>query len=58
MPVSLKRFLNDDHGATAIEYGLIMSLMTIDCIVAFVALSAGNDGMWNKIQNLIGNALQ
>ena len=52
------RFLKDESGATAIEYGLIMSLMTIACIVAFVALSAGSDGMWNKIQNLIGNALQ
>ncbi len=58
MPVSLKRFLKDDQGATAIEYGLILSLMTIACIAAFVALSAGNDGMWSKVRDLIGAALQ
>jgi Flp pilus assembly pilin Flp len=35
-----------------------MSLMTIACIAAFVALGAGSEGMWNKIRDLIGAALR
>ncbi|MDP2355647.1 MAG: Flp family type IVb pilin [Beijerinckiaceae bacterium] len=58
MLVSLKRFLKDDNGATALEYGLIMSLMTIACIAAFMALGAGSEAMWNRIRDLIGAALR
>jgi Flp pilus assembly pilin Flp len=58
MLASLKCFLKDDKGATVLEYGLIMSLMTIASIAAFVALGAGSEGMWNKIRDLIGAALR
>jgi Flp pilus assembly pilin Flp len=56
MLVSLKCFLKDDKGATVLEYGLIVSLMTIACIAAFIALGAGSDGMWSKIRDYIGAA--
>lgn len=58
MPSSLIRFLKDEKGATVVEYGLIVSLMTIACIAAFVALGAGSDGMWNRVRDLIGAALR
>ncbi len=58
MPVSLKRFLKDHNGATVVEYGLIMSLMTIACIAAFIALGAGSEGMWSRIRDFIGAALR
>ena len=32
------RFLRDERGATAIEYGLIAALISIACIMAFQAL--------------------
>ena len=34
----LKRFINDDQGATAIEYGLIAALVALVGVVAFTAL--------------------
>ena len=34
----LIRLINDEHGATAIEYGLIAALISIAMIVAFVSL--------------------
>ncbi len=32
------RFVNDDSGATAIEYGLIASLISVAAIVAFTSV--------------------
>ncbi len=58
MPSSLIRFLKDEKGATALEYGLIMSLMTIACIAAFIALGANSGGMWDRIRNMISAALR
>ena len=34
----LKRFINDEEGATAIEYGLIAALVALAGIVAFTQL--------------------
>ncbi len=35
---SLKRFVNDETGATAIEYGLIAALIAVAAIAAMKAL--------------------
>ncbi len=35
---SLKRFLNDESGATAIEYGLIAALVAVAIITAVTTL--------------------
>ena len=58
MPAPVKPFLQDERGATAIEYGLILSLMTIVCIAGFVALGSGSGGMWDNIGSLLGGALR
>ena len=47
----LVRFLADDSGATAIEYGLIAALIAIALIGAFVALGGNNGALWAGIQN-------
>ncbi len=57
MRALLTPFLQDESGATVVEYGLIVSLMTIVCIAGFIALGSGNDGMWDRINGLIGAAL-
>ena len=44
----IKRFLCEDSGATAIEYGLLAAMMAVAAIVAFSALGGG-------LQNLFGN---
>ena len=36
---ALRRFIKDDSGATAIEYGLIAALMAVIIIAAFNQLS-------------------
>jgi pilus assembly protein Flp/PilA len=49
-----KKLLKDEAGATAIEYGLIASLISVAAIVAFTAvgtkLSSTMDGVSGKLQ--------
>ena len=52
------RFLSDDEGATAIEYGLIGALLTIVMIAGLSALGGGTSGMWGRIQTQVGNAMK
>ena len=58
MLANLTTFTRDESGATAIEYGLILSLMTIICIAAFMTLGTGSDGMWANVQAKVGGALR
>lgn len=57
MRTMLKAFANDDSGATAIEYGLIASLIAM---VILVALSATGDGVmakWDMVMKRVSAAL-
>jgi pilus assembly protein Flp/PilA len=54
---TLRKLLRSEQGATAIEYGLIVSLLAVACIGAFQALGGGSDGMWTKISNEVTNAM-
>ena len=45
----LMRFLKDEEGITAIEYGLIEALIAIVIIVAVVAISTSLDSIFNGI---------
>jgi pilus assembly protein Flp/PilA len=47
----LSRFINDEHGATAIEYGLIASLVSIAAIAAFNAVGSKLQSTFNDIAN-------
>jgi pilus assembly protein Flp/PilA len=58
MRAYLTTFTRDERGATAIEYGLIMSVMTLVCLTAFILLGTGSDGMWASLQTKIGGALR
>jgi pilus assembly protein Flp/PilA len=42
----LKRLLRDNRGATAIEYGLIVSLIVIAMIGALKGVADENTGLW------------
>jgi len=44
-----KRLLRDNRGGTAIEYGLIVSLVVIACIVALEGVADANTGLWATI---------
>ena len=45
MRSSIKRFLHDEEGATAIEYGIIAGLIS----VAIVGVLAGEDGLGARL---------
>jgi pilus assembly protein Flp/PilA len=44
-----KRLLRDNRGGTAIEYGLIVSLVVIACIVALQGVADSNTGLWATV---------
>ena len=46
-----KRFCRDEHGTTAIEYGLIAALIATVCITAFSALGGASGGKWGNVAN-------
>lgn len=50
------RFLTDEEGATAIEYALIASLISIAIITALQSVSTANEENWNKINSAISTA--
>jgi pilus assembly protein Flp/PilA len=53
---TLRRLLADQGGATAIEYGLIASLIIVAMIGGLSALGGGAGGMWTKINNAVNNS--
>lgn len=56
LPAFLKRIGSDNSGATAIEYGLIASLIVIASIGALDAVADENDGIWARVTNKVSNA--
>jgi len=45
----IRKFLKDESGATAIEYGLLSALVAVACIVALEALGGSISGMFSGI---------
>ena len=43
------RFVNDESGATAIEYGLIAAIVSVGIIVALQHVSSGLQSTFNSI---------
>lgn len=46
---SFKAFWADEHGATAIEYGLLASLIAVAIITAVTAVGVKLDGVFDAI---------
>ena len=49
MKTLVNRFVKDESGATAIEYGLIAALMAVVLITAMQTLGTGITGSFSKI---------
>ncbi len=45
----VSRFLNDESGATAIEYGLIAALVAVVLVTALSAMGNKLSGTFNKV---------
>ena len=54
--MTLRRLLVDDTGATAVEYGLIASLIIVAMIGGLAALGGGAGGMWTKVSDAVQNS--
>ncbi len=50
-------FLRDESGATAIEYGLILSLIVIAIVGALQGLEGAMTTMYEDIDSEMGNAI-
>lgn len=54
MLVSLKNFLKNEDGATAIEYGLIAALIGVAIITAVGLVGTNLDGTFTKVAAKLG----
>ena len=52
----LSRFLTDDSGATAIEYGLIAALVSVAAIGALTALGGSLNTMFQTVSSAVATA--
>lgn len=53
-----KRFRADESGATAIEYGLIVSLIFLAIIAAMKSVGASNNEMYTTIESEINSVIE
>ena len=53
----LRRFANDESGATAIEYGLIAALVAVGAIAAMTSFGGSLSSMFNVVSSKAGNAM-
>ncbi|WP_419180074.1 Flp family type IVb pilin [Erythrobacter oryzae] len=47
----MKRLVDDQSGATAIEYGLILSLIVIAMIAALQGVATTTINMWGNVES-------
>jgi pilus assembly protein Flp/PilA len=52
---TIQKFIRDDSGATAIEYGLIAGLVSVVIIVAVTAVGTKLSKTFNSVGNALGN---
>lgn len=57
LPTFLERIGSDNSGATAIEYGLIASLIVIASIGAFDAVANENNNMWGVVTTKVSGVM-
>lgn len=51
--LATRRFLCDEEGVTAIEYGLIAALIAVAIIVGAAAVGGNLDTLFNRIAGLL-----
>ena len=47
--------LKDERGATAVEYGLIVSLIVLAMLGALTQVAQTTTGMWNSVADAVAN---
>jgi pilus assembly protein Flp/PilA len=56
MVAAMKRFWNDESGATAVEYGLMVALIAVVIIVSVALLGTNLNNKFNTVANSVGAA--
>ncbi|MEL8054815.1 MAG: Flp family type IVb pilin [Pseudomonadota bacterium] len=54
---SVSSFLSNESGATAVEYGLILALMTIALVGALATTGDSTKDKWDGVANKVGGAM-
>lgn len=54
---TIKSFLSDESGATAIEYGLIAALVSVAAITALGALGSSLNTLFTAVSNELSGAV-
>ena len=54
----LRRFINDDSGATAIEYGLIAAIVGVGLVVALTGLKTNLAATFNTVGTKLSSGAQ
>ena len=57
MRAIVERFVRNQDGATAIEYGLIAALIAVGLIVAFTVFGQSLQGLFGHVRDTAGNAM-
>lgn len=52
----MMKFLRDEEGASAVEYGLIIGLIAVAIIVVLGSMGNGLNGLFTKAENKISDA--
>lgn len=55
--VTIKKFIKDESGATAIEYGLIAALVSVAGIAALTAMGTSLKGMFETVSTKLTAAV-
>jgi len=50
---TVRRFIADDCGATAIEYGLICAMIAVVILGSIAATGGAVDVLWNKLSAIV-----
>ena len=58
MQHTIKRFLADEWGATAIEYGLIAALVSVAAISALQAMGGSLEDMFGSVSKTLDEAVK
>ena len=56
MFAKLRRFAEDESGATAIEYGLIASLVSVAAATAFIQVGGSVEGLFGFVEKEVTDA--
>lgn len=53
---SIRRFVRNEEAATMVEYGLMLALIAVVCLVAVGLVGTNANGVFNQIATAIGAA--